>query len=157
MRVNLLEPNVNFASLILRLGLAAIFIVHGSTKLYMDTQLLAELSPTAQKVTGALELIGGLLLAVGLFSRVAALGVIVLQTTAIVMITGKHALNLTVSDRGDTTYMRVGPEYNLVLIAMGLSVIVLGSGCASLDHVLVSRWRARKAPGPITNPLSGVP
>lgn len=154
MRTNLLEPNVNYATLILRLGLAAIFVVHGFTKLYMDTQLYAELSPTAQKVTGALELVGGLMLAVGLFSRVAALVVIVLQTAAIVMISGKHALGLSVTDGGSDN-LRVGPEYNLALIAMSLSVFVLGSGSASLDHILLSRWRDRKAPPAPTGLPSG--
>jgi uncharacterized membrane protein YphA (DoxX/SURF4 family) len=152
----LLKPQPDMASLLLRAGLAAIFIVHGAIKVRQDFVLLKDLSMAQQQALGWAELILGLLLLVGLLSRLSALGIIVLQAGAIFVQTGKHALEgLTITHEG-ADFMRVGPEFNLVLITMSLALIVLGSGSMSVDYLIWSWWRARKpaaagAPGSVTD------
>ena len=144
----LLKPQIDLAALILRLGLAAIFIVHGYIKLQVNGPLIPEISQVDQKMVGVAELTCGILLVGGLLSRLAALVLIGLQVSAILMVSGKHTLEvLQMTKHAGADYMQVGPEYNLVLIAMCLAVFLLGSGRVSLDHLLVSRWRRGKEPG----------
>jgi putative oxidoreductase len=152
MFAKLLEPQVDLAALLLRWGLAAIFVVHGYIKVTVGFPLIPDFHPTAQTAVGWVELICGLALAVGLLSRVAALGILALQVGAIILVTGQYALTgLTLRPTG-ADFTKVGPEYNLVLIVLGLGVIVLGGGAASLDHLLGSLRRgpvARAVPAPV--------
>jgi putative oxidoreductase len=139
----LLQPQADLASVLLRLGLAAIFVVHGAIKVTQDHQLFNYLSVAEQAMVGWAELIAGLLLAVGLFSRLSAVVLVLLQAGAIVVETGRYAMKgLTITQRG-ADYTKVGPEYNLVLITMALAVILLGSGRMSLDTWLW-KWLRRK-------------
>jgi putative oxidoreductase len=147
MRACLFTPRLDLASLILRLGLAAIFIVHGYIKLQMTGQMIPEMSATTQRAVGVVELMCGVLLAFGLLSRLAALLIAGIQVGAIALVSGKHALDiLHTRTPAGADYLQVGPEYNLVLIAMSLAVVLLGSGALSLDHMLLSRWRREKVP-----------
>lgn len=155
MFATLFKPKTSLAALILRLGLAGIFVVHGYIKLYVTIPLIPEMSLPTQRAVGWAELACGLVLAVGLFSRLAAVGIIGLQAGAIALVSGKYALKVLDATARGSDYLRVGPEYNLVLIAMALSVVVLGSGAFSLDHLLVCRWHrkpAAAAPGPTPAP-----
>jgi uncharacterized membrane protein YphA (DoxX/SURF4 family) len=148
MFAKLLKPQVDLAALFLRLGLAAIFIAHGMIKVLQDLPLRPDvMSMHMQTVVGWIELIAGSALLFGIFSRLASLALIVLQVGAIVLITGQYALRGPVVERTGADYTRVGPEFNLVLITMCLSVMVLGSGALSLDHCLRSWWGG-KAPAP---------
>jgi uncharacterized membrane protein YphA (DoxX/SURF4 family) len=138
MTPSMITPQPNLASLILRLGIAAIFIVQGYLKATVSFVLLEEVMnlPTQQAV-GWAELACGLLLLVGLFSRLAALVIVVLQAGAIYLVSWKEALVLVWFPAGDSraeSVLRVGPEYNMVLITMCLALIVLGSGAYSLDR-----------------------
>lgn len=139
-----LQPHPNLASLVLRLGLAAIFTVHGYIKAVMTNQLIHNLDYRLQTVVGWLELVIGFALAVGLLSRVSAAILIVLQSGAIVMVTGKNAFAGPTVHKWGADYSEVGPEFNMVLMVMSLAVIVLGSGTYSLDH-LITRRRQRTA------------
>src|SRR5262249_23489522 len=130
-----------------RLGLAAIFIVHGLIKVLQTLPLRSEMSLTMQTVVGWIELIAGVALLFGFFSRLAALALIVLQGGAILLITGPYPPPGPVVERTGADYTRVGPEFNLVLIAVCLSVMLLGSGALSLDHCLRTWW-GRKSPAP---------
>jgi len=146
----MLAPKLDLAALILRFGLAAIFIVHGYFKVIQFYPLREEMSLELQTAVGWGELIFGLMLAVGLLSRIAALGLIPLQIGAVVLITGKHAMEgLTIRATG-ADYAKVGPEFNLVLIAMCLAVALLGGGAVSLDHFLWKMWQQRKGVAPTT-------
>jgi uncharacterized membrane protein YphA (DoxX/SURF4 family) len=136
---------VGFASFILRWGLAAICVVHGVIKIHQSAPLGPEMSLTVQRFVGWGELLCGLALAVGLLSRVAALGIIVVQVGAIFLVTGHYALMVAPMGKVGADYRKVGPEFNLVLIAMCLSVLVLGSGVFSLDHLFVTLWRRWRA------------
>ncbi len=157
MRETLLQPRPHSAALVLRLGLAAIFIAHGYIKIATDLLLVLELSLTVQRAIGWAELVCGLMLAAGLFSRLAALVLVGLQVTAVVMVTGKFALQVVrLNPLGEPDYTRVGPEYNLVLIAMSIAVFALGGGIYSLDHLIGSRG-GHKAPAGAAAPVTGSP
>src|SRR5437763_14289192 len=92
MLAKLLTPKVDAATLILRLGLAAIFMVHGWFKIDQDLPLLSQLTMTQNLLIGWMELICGTLLLVGLLSRLAVLPLIADMIGAIILVTGKHAL-----------------------------------------------------------------
>jgi uncharacterized membrane protein YphA (DoxX/SURF4 family) len=144
MLANLLKPKADLASLILRWGLAALFLVHGFFKLVQQQPLMPLLSPSTEMAVGWAELLCGLALALGLLSRLAAAVVIALQVAAIVLVTGKLALLGPDITATGADYTKVGPEYNLLVIVACVAVILLGSGVVSLDHLLVRLWRRRR-------------
>jgi uncharacterized membrane protein YphA (DoxX/SURF4 family) len=73
------------------------------------------------------EILGGVALLLGLLTRLAALGLIVIQLGAIYFVT----LPLGLTGEGGAGY-----EYNLVLIATCLVLMIQGPGGWSLDHCL---------------------
>jgi uncharacterized membrane protein YphA (DoxX/SURF4 family) len=156
MPTNLLKPHVDFAALLLRLGLAAIFIVHGVMKIVQEYPLIDEkiVSFGAQTAAGWMELICGILLAIGLFSRLACIPLIIEQILAIYLITGARALAGPAIQAGGADYTRVGPEFNLVLITMCLAVIVLGSGVISVDHWLLTVMNRKKGAAMSSPPVA---
>jgi uncharacterized membrane protein YphA (DoxX/SURF4 family) len=81
------------------------------------------------------ELLGGVALLVGLLTRVAALGLIVIQVGAIWTVTGMQGFR--VAQGG-------GYEYNLALIAMCLALVVMGGGTCAVDRFF--RRSTTKAP-----------
>jgi uncharacterized membrane protein YphA (DoxX/SURF4 family) len=140
------------------LGLAAIFIGHGIFKIIADRRVLPEdLSISAQIAVGWTEIICGVALAIGLLGRLAALVMIVFQIVAIVRVTGSQALMGPTIRWWWVDYLRVGPEYNLLLIAVCLAVILLGSGAASVDHLLVRMWQRKKARAGLPQPVAAGP
>jgi uncharacterized membrane protein YphA (DoxX/SURF4 family) len=137
MFASLLKPKVDLASLAIRWGIAAIFLVHGYFKLVQQYPLLPQFSMEEQTIIGWAEVAIGGMMFIGLISRIAALAAIAHQIGAIVMVTGRRALagfdmNMTGAD-----YTRVGPEFNLVIVALCLGVILLGSGAFSVDACLM--------------------
>ncbi len=142
MMANVLAPKVDLAALVIRLGLAAIFIVHGYFKVVQDDSLVPSLmSASTQNLVGWCELLGGLAVAIGLLSRVVAVAFIIHQVWIIIVLTGKLALAGPVIRLDDADYFRVGPEFNLVVITLSLALLLLGSGVVSVDYLL---WRALK-------------
>jgi uncharacterized membrane protein YphA (DoxX/SURF4 family) len=155
MLANWLKPQVDLAALLLRLGLAAIFCVHGGFKVVQTLPLLDELTLASQTALGWTELICGILLALGLLSRLSALVLAALQVGAIILFTGHLALRGPMIGPRSADYTVVGPEYNLVLIAMCLCVVLLGSGAISVDRCLVNWWASKKATTTGAAPSSG--
>jgi uncharacterized membrane protein YphA (DoxX/SURF4 family) len=156
MLAKLLRPHADFATLLLRVGLAAIFIVHGVFKVNQDFELLPSIMSMEVQVTvGWVELICGGLLLVGLFSRLACLPMIAIQIAAIILVTGKRALGMEM-ERWGADYSRVGPEYNLVLITVCVAVVALGSGLVSLDHLLKKVFLRKAAAAPAAPVAQGV-
>jgi len=145
----LLRPQADFASLLLRAGLASIFIVHGAIKVAQIAPLM-NLSLAAQTALGWTELICGLVMIPGVLSRLSALVLAVLQVGAIATETYPYAMGGLVIRRQGVDWRQVGPEYNLVLILMCLSLIVLGSGSLSIDaalkRMILGKKRGKAAP-----------
>ena len=141
----LVKHQLDFGSLVLRLGLAAIFTVHGYLKVMQDYPMIPDTSLGLQIAVGWIELLCGLAMLVGLVSRLAAIGLIVVQVGAIVRITGNYALEIGDAGFKGTDFLRVGPEYNLALICMALAILFIGSGCISVDHMLCGLWRRKQS------------
>jgi putative oxidoreductase len=119
--------------LLLRLGLAAVFLYHGTDLVSKD--LGAGWNPNlpgpAQVAVAWGELLGGLAMALGLLTRLAALGLIVIMAGAIVLVHAPHGFDI----------QKHGWEYNFVLIVVAVAVFLLGSGPFGVDRWL--RFRRR--------------
>jgi putative oxidoreductase len=149
-------PNLkaSLAPFILRVGLAGIFLYHGFLKvsLHAGTNWSETLAPWLQVAVAWGEVLGGLLLLVGLLSRLATVWLTVTQIGAIVMITGERSfvhlrgIYGRPADAGSYRW-EVGYEYNFALIAMCCTLLVLGSGRWSVDYLLFHRGK-RTAPAP---------
>jgi putative oxidoreductase len=90
------------------------------------------------------ELVGGVALLLGLLTRFAALGLIVIQVGAIALVTG--ALGFSAGGAA-------GWEYNLALIGMCLTLVFLGSGPWALNRLF---WRWRPSAGVKPEPVAPV-
>jgi putative oxidoreductase len=142
MLANLRKPQVDLASLILRLGLAIIIGYHGILKVNQGngTKWSEKLEETPQMVVAWAEVAGGAALAVGFLSRLAALGIIIIQAGAIALVTGSEMVNIRFNIEG-FDFKRPGYEYNFVIIVMCLAVMLVGSGKFAVDHLL---WGGKK-------------
>src|SRR5262249_49167733 len=130
------QPHPDLASVLLRLGLAAIFIAHGVVKLGQQggTDRHPRLTAGTQLAVAWGEVVCGGALLIGLLSRLAALGIIVIMVGAIVVQTGKLDF-INIEFRMDRE-IPTGCEYNFAIIIMCMAIIVLGSGLFSLDRLL---------------------
>lgn len=156
----------NLVAIILRVSLAVIFLMHGLEKIvYYDggadwlnrkfglmaetsrtkpegqrtaTQIPTELSfPAIQLAVAWGEFLGGLALAIGMLTRFAAFGEILIQIGALVLVTAPLGFQL---HGGGFEY-----QFNLALIVMCLSLVILGPGHWSVDREL-SKRRTKRAP-----------
>jgi putative oxidoreductase len=141
----------DLASVVLRLALAAVFITHGSMKIEHEMgtnwyRFEGETPTAAVQATVAWgELVCGLALAVGLLTRVAALGVIAVMLGALYMVTWRLDF-IAVTHSIDTQGSTVGYEYNYTLMAMAVALVILGAGKLSLDRLLFRRRQPASTP-----------
>lgn len=133
------KPHADLAALILRLGLGFLFIAHGYSKIIQDFKWTEVISPAMQQTVGWAELIFGILLLIGLLGRLAALGVIGDMIGAIVLVTGRRGIIGQDMGPHGLTFQASGFEYNFLIIAACLALLVLGSGWFSLDHLIFCR------------------
>jgi putative oxidoreductase len=132
----------------LRLVLAAVFIAHGANKLFGlwagpgigvgGTQLTAQLFAAVglepnfglAVLVGTVELLGGVLLAIGWFTRIAAPALIVVMGIAIWKLHAQWGFFLNwmaAPERGQ------GVEFHVVLIGALLCLTLAGAGEWSID------------------------
>ena len=129
--------------LLLRCGLAIVFIYHGYPKLFGSTGRFVEAFQTLGLpayfvyIAGAIEFFGGVALALGLFTRVA--GLLLLLDMAAAM--WKYNLN-------EGIYAVREYELPLILGLASLAVSATGGGQFTLDR-LISFLRTRKVEGGI--------
>ena len=125
------------APLILRACLAAVFIFHGSQKVQeggganWDKQWPEDqrLAMPVQAAVAWGELLGGIAMALGFLTRVAAVGIAALMAGAIATVHGSHGFALP-----------AGYEYNFVLIGICAVLLLTGPGNLAVDRV----WRIRR-------------
>jgi len=84
------------------------------------------------------EVLGGFALLFGLLTRVAAVGLLIIQAGAILTVTAARGFSFV---RGG------GYEYNLALIAMCLTVLLVGGGPFAIDNVVFKRAGTPGTPG----------
>jgi putative oxidoreductase len=140
------SPHVDLAALILRLGLAAIFMSQGFMLVYQDSAMTDKLSLSMQRVVGWAELACGMALLVGFLSRLAAVGIIVIMIGAIAMVTGTQGF-LPVSFSRAGFNFEAGAAYNFIIIVACLALFVQGSGKISVDYLLFGRKKPGVATG----------
>ena len=151
------ESKVDLAALLLRLGLAGVFLFHGLDKVLNHAggttwliDLLKEVNnnPPGGAENGALllttqvvvawgEVLGGAALLLGLFTRPAAVALAVLQGGAV-------ALSLLEGVGNDK---RGAVDFNLALIVACVVLVVLGAARYSVDNY-IKRMRRAKAAAP---------
>lgn len=123
-----------WSPLALRLVVGAVFFGHGGQKLLgwfggkglgATVDAFSSMGLQPAKILGPLaaggEFIGGILLILGLFTRLAALNTIVIMAVAIFT---AHA---------SAFFLPAGMEYALTLLAAGLVLLETGGGALSID------------------------
>ena len=134
----------NFATrtivpLLLRFALAVVFIYHGFDKVGSGNGFgfdwAAKMAdPPARPLQAMVawgELMGGIAIALGVLTRLAALGIIAIMLGAIFTVHGKAGFS----------GLQGGYEYNFVLIMVAASLVLTGAGTLSLDRVIHLKMR----------------
>jgi putative oxidoreductase len=134
---------VNIGLLVLRLVLGVIFVAHGAQKLFGSfggpglkgtTGFFEQLGikpPYFMAVlSGLAEFVGGILVAVGFLTPLAAVALIVTMAVAVLTV---HLKNGFFAQNG-------GYEFNLALAGMALTLLLTGAGGLSLDGALGILW-----------------
>lgn len=129
---------------VLRLVLGVVFLAHGAQKMLgwfggygfsatmgFFTHQMGIPAPLAFLAIAA-EFFGGLGLLVGLLGRVAAFGILSNMVVAVLMVHLPYGffMNWAGNQKGE------GFEYHLLAIALGLAILVKGSGAFSVDRLL---------------------
>lgn len=126
----------DIALLLLRSGLGAVFLVHGTAKRKLWT-----VQPSAQMPAGFLRTLrlfsiaepaGGLAVLVGFLTQPAALGL------ALVML-GALRFLIVKAHRPFTTETAAGWEFEFMLLVVALALALMGGGRFALDRVLFGR------------------
>uniref|UniRef100_A0A372IRH9 DoxX family protein n=2 Tax=Paracidobacterium acidisoli TaxID=2303751 RepID=A0A372IRH9_9BACT len=127
-----------FSALVARLALGAIMIAHGFQKifpkgsLYHFTQMVGHMGLPVWLgyVAAFTEFFGGVILVLGLLTPIAAAGVVIDMTVAILKVHLRHGLT--------------GPggfEFPLAVFALALVVLAIGPGYLAVDALLFRRSR----------------
>ena len=141
----------SLALLVLRGALAWMFIFHGAQKLFgafdgpglsgfaQYLRTMPVLPPYAWAVMAALgEFGGGVLMGLGLLTRLAALDLIVVMCVAIATMTGANGFSLP-----------GGYEINMLVIAVCIALLLAGAGPLSADALLFRRSLWARGPQPM--------
>ena len=137
----------SFSALVLRLVLGIVFIAHGYPKLFKKDfgpkgfsgflQTIGVPAPLFfAYVVGIVEFFGGLLLIIGLGTRLAALFIAMSLLVAIWKVKFKTGLVSRVMEGGWVG----GYELDLALLAMAFVLVILGSGKFSFDFIVLHEW-----------------
>ena len=120
------------APLVLRLGLAVIFLYHGLEKVGAEHRWGAAWTDTIaaplQFGTAWVEVLGGFALLAGFLTRAAAAATGFVTVGAIVFIHGKYGFALQTGNA-----FQQGYEYKFALLAMCVTVVLLGGGNLAVD------------------------
>ncbi len=131
------------ALLVLRLVLGGVFVAHGAQKLFgsfggpgiegttgFHEQLGIEPARPMAVLAGLTEFLGGILVVAGFLTPLAALALIGVMAVAV----------LTVNLKNGFFAANGGYEYNLVLAAVALALVLAGGGAYGLDAALGILW-----------------
>ncbi len=145
LRLKLVETKAGWWTIPLRVSLGVIFMAHGAQKLFggfggKGLQATAELFATKLGMTPGMlwaalasggEFFGGLLVLIGLFTRLGALNIAVVMLVAMFHV------------HWGSFFLPGGIEYTLALLGSALALLIAGAGPASFDAVMQARWERR--------------
>ncbi|MCZ6700666.1 MAG: DoxX family protein [bacterium] len=145
LRLKLVETKAGWWTIPLRVSLGVIFMAHGAQKLFggfggKGLQATAELFATKLGLTPGIlwaslasggEFFGGLLVLIGLFTRLGALNIAVVMLVAMLRV------------HWGAFFLPGGIEYTLALLGSALALLIAGAGPASFDAVMQARWERR--------------
>ena len=141
----LLGTYPSWSRALVRLALAVVFIAHGGQKVFgwfggpglratiQTFQQYMGVPPAATVIAALIELLGGLAMLVGFLARPAAVGIVAVMLVAIVKVHGRNGFFINFEGTPGKGH---GFEFNFVLIAMALSILVGGAGALSIDVLL---------------------
>jgi putative oxidoreductase len=130
--VEILEKLKPIALLLLRVGLGIVFVFHGYPKLFTHTH---DMMAAFQRmgfpayfvyIAGVIEFFGGIVLILGLFTRIAALLLACEMAIAILKV---HL------PQGPITEVKIY-EFPMVLALACFALATIGAGMISLDHAI---------------------
>jgi putative oxidoreductase len=138
----------SWSNLVVRLGLGIVFFAHGSQKVlgwfggpglrgtvgYLK-QSLGVPAPLAA-LAALTEFLAGCGMLVGFLARPAAIGIIAVMLVAIVKVHGTHGFFINFANTPGKGH---GYEFNLILIATALAILIGGAGAFSIDR-LIAPW-----------------
>ncbi len=117
--------------LVLRIAVGIVFLVHGFQKFGMWKMQPSEQMPsnmlTIMRILSIAEPLGGLGILVGFLTRPASIGIGIIMLGAIYLKTSKWNRKFT----GDG-----GWEYDVVLLAAVITLLIAGAGTFSVDYVI---------------------
>jgi putative oxidoreductase len=121
--------------LLLRVGLAVIFIFHGLELVQKDwgTGWHKDLPKIVQAAVAWGQLLGGIAMALGFLTRVAAVGLAAIMVGAVATVHWPNGFSLQDG----------GYEYNFAILVICAALILLGPGPLAVDRVF--RLRRKKA------------
>ena len=139
----LLTTSDDWTLTLLRLVLGVVFFAHGAQKMLgwfggygfsgtMGYFTHGGIPAPLAFLAIAAEFFGGIGLVVGFLSRVAAFGIVVNMLVAVLTVHLPFGLfmNWFGAQKGE------GIEYHLLAIALGIAILVMGGGAASIDRAL---------------------
>ncbi|MBK5188594.1 MAG: DoxX family protein [Gemmatimonadaceae bacterium] len=131
------EKNHDRALLVLRLVIGAIFIMHGYQKVFgygisgvtnAFTQMGVPVPTIVAPFAAVLELVGGIALLLGIFTRVAALLLACDMLGAIILVHGKNGF-----------FLPKGFEFVMSNLGLCVALALAGAGAYSLDAAMARR------------------
>lgn len=136
----------SIAILILRLALGTIFFAHGSQKVFgafgghgitgvigMTTSFGLPMPVLMAWIVALIEFAGGIAVFLGFFTRIAAAGICINMTVAILKVHMKNGF-----------FAPMGFEFPMSLLAIALSLVFSGGGRISIDYFL-HKWLGAKS------------
>jgi putative oxidoreductase len=139
----LISTSASWAPVPLRLAMGAVFIAHGAQKVFgsfngpgFQTWISLPLTPSFMRpawlwmgAAAVAELVGGVLILLGLLTRVGAFLTLCVMLTAIISV------------HWPAFFVPKGIEYPMSLVAMSLALLITGGGMASIDRAISTRRR----------------
>jgi putative oxidoreductase len=138
----------SWSLLIVRLGLGIVFLAHGGQKVFgwfgggglkatiQTFEQYMKVPPPATVFAAFTEFLGGVAMILGLLTRPAAVGLIIVMLVAITKVHGRNGFFINFSNTPGKGH---GFEFNLALIAMALAVLIGGAGAVSIDYAIWPR------------------
>lgn len=139
-----LVTHPSWSHLVVRVALGIVFFAHGAQKVlgwFGGGGLRGTITAfkgmgvpaPAAALAAFVEFLGGIALILGVLARPAAVGIIVVMLVAIAKVHARHGFFINFQGTPGKGH---GFEFNFVLIAMALSILIGGAGVLSVDRAI---------------------